>query len=213
MRGALRYFGKLLAADKKEWTYLPYLLRMKARGIDLSWVSVSDLGLDEARSNWYGDSGGPFLEMILRAQPIGKGDAILDIGCGKGGAMLTMLGYPFGKVDGVEISPVLVETARRNLSRAGAKHAQVFCSDATEFRDLDRYTWFYMYNPFPAVVMGDVINNIRASIVRTKRRARIIYNNPVHAQLVEQAGFRKIGEFRLDVNPCFIYAADGLVGA
>jgi SAM-dependent methyltransferase len=205
MRG--RNLVKLLSASRKEWTYLVYLLRMKARGMDISWVSVADLGLSEERSNWHGASGGPFLDVVLRAQTITRNDSILDIGCGKGGAMLTMLRYPFQRVDGVDLSPRLIEIARRNLARAGAKHSRLFCSDATEFQELDTYSWFYMYNPFPAVVMKPVIGNICDSLIRTGREANIIYNNPVHGQILTDAGFRKVAEFEVGANPCVVYRA------
>jgi cyclopropane fatty-acyl-phospholipid synthase-like methyltransferase len=42
-------------------------------------------------------------------------DSIIDIGCGKGSAMLSMLGFPFARVDGVELSQQIGSIAIRNL--------------------------------------------------------------------------------------------------
>jgi SAM-dependent methyltransferase len=205
LRGLRRTLLNMIRGDRKEWSYLPYRVQMRLRGIDISWVSLEELGLSEATSVWHGASGGPYLDNVLRTLEIFPSDVALDIGCGKGAAMLTMLHYPFRRVDGVDISPKLLEIARRNLSICKAPNSSLFCSNAAEFRNLDDYTWFYMYNPFPAVILKQVLGNITDSLRRAERRVAIIYNNPVHGFLIEEAGFRKVAEFRQDVNPCFVY--------
>lgn len=213
LRSALQHARRLSAGDRKAWLYLPYQLKMKCRGLDLGWQGVRDSGLSEERSHWHSNSGGPDLDALLKHLPILRADTALDIGCGKGGAILTLAQYPFGRVDGVEISPDLARIARRNLSRMRITNSTIFCSDAAEFTDLDAYNHFYMYNPFPDVVMQAVMNNIRSSLARRQRRATLIYKNPVFEPTVLASGFRKVSETRRihpDYPPFSVYVATEL---
>ena len=49
-------------------------------------------------------------------------DAILDFGCGKGGAMVSFLDYGFKKVGGVEYETKIYEVAKENFNRLGIKN-------------------------------------------------------------------------------------------
>src|SRR5215470_7046356 len=72
-----------------------YRLSMKWKRIDLGYVSVKDLGSTEDRAVFHDNSGGPPLDIILRTLSISPSDEMLDLGCGKAGAILTMAKYPF----------------------------------------------------------------------------------------------------------------------
>jgi len=109
--------------------------------------------------------------------------------------MLTLAKFPFAPVDGVELSPQLAEVARRNLRRLGVSNATVFCCDAAEFTELDVYTYFYLYNPFPEMVLRSVIKNIESSLQRRSRTTTLIYKNALFDGLVVNAGFSRIAEF------------------
>ena len=184
---------------------------MRLLGIDLSLVSVEQSGLSYERSHLHSDSGGPDLKRLLDRLPIERTDAVIDLGCGKGGAMLTLAQYPFFCVDGVELSKQLADTAVRNLQASKISNARVFCSDAADFVDLDSYTHVYMYNPFPEVVMRCVLKNINESVLRRERTLTLIYKNPVFNRLLLDHGFTKIlqTEQRHRDYPAFgIYLAD-----
>jgi SAM-dependent methyltransferase len=212
----MRHVRSLASCDRHAWKYLPYLLRMKFRRVDLGWVSVRGSGLSEERSHWHSNSGGPDLDELLRTLPICGSDTVLDIGCGKGGAMLTLVRYPFARVDGVEISPKLAEVARQNLKRCRISHAKVFCCDAAEFRDLDDYNYVYMYNPFPETVMRQVVENLQRSVGRRPRRVTVIYKNPVFESTLLASGFTKFCETQRihpDYPPFSVYLGEALSSA
>jgi SAM-dependent methyltransferase len=211
VRSVTQLAVKLLAGDRKAWTYLPYQIAMKYRRVDLGWKSVRDSGLSEARSHWHSNSGGPDLEKLLESLPISPSDSVIDIGCGKGGAILTLNRYPFARVDGVEISPNLAGVARANLRRMGIQKSKIVACDAADFTDLDLYSYFYMYNPFPEIVMKSVLQHIEESLKRHPRKATLIYKNPIYDALVLDAGFRKVSETRQthpDYPPFFVYTAE-----
>src|SRR5688572_15712537 len=83
---------------------------------DFSICSTSDLGLDSRRSHAH--RGSSFdVNHVLSGLELIPNSSIIDIGCGKGRAMLAMAHFPFKKIAGVEISPELANIARRNLAR------------------------------------------------------------------------------------------------
>lgn len=106
------------------------------------------------------------------------------------GALLAMARYPFATADGVEISPILVEIAHRNLRRMGISKTSITCCDAAEFMELGRYTFFYMNNPFPRIIMERVMRNICKSVQRLPGRLTLIYRTPECDAVVSAAGFR-----------------------
>ncbi|MFO0754024.1 MAG: methyltransferase domain-containing protein [Thermodesulfovibrionales bacterium] len=73
--------------------------------------------------------GNPF-----RLGQIMPGDSVLDIGCGAGFDMIvaSRLVGPGGKVCGIDITPEMVEKARRNLSRAAASAYDVLIAGAED---------------------------------------------------------------------------------
>lgn len=52
------------------------------------------------------------------------------------------------------------------------------CSDAGAWNGYDDYNIFYIYNSFPKLVMEEVKNNIKQSIIRNKRKVTIWYLYP-----------------------------------
>jgi hypothetical protein len=184
----------LLTGDPKEWRYLPYLLSMKLRGVDFSWVSAAESGLTDP-DRWHSNSGGPDLEKVLDNLSISPSDAAIDFGCGKGGALLTMTRYPFHRVDGVELASNLAEIGRTNIRKLRIPNSTIYCCDAALFTELNIYTYFYMYNPFAEVVVRRVLDNVTTSLRRRPRKITLIYKNPTCEHAVLDAGFRKVRDY------------------
>ena len=177
---------RLLRHAATDWRYLFYKAyvpvwrySMARKGVDLSPASHEELGLPPDIAYEYEDSEAPFLAEVLRRLEIGPGDAVLDFGSGKGGALVTLSGFPFRRVAGVDLSPKMVETARRNLDRLGLDRIDLYCGDAAAFTRIDDFTHFYFFNPFPETVMRAVLRNIMDSARRRPRQITLIYCNPV----------------------------------
>lgn len=112
---------------------------------------------------------------------ISSGSTFLDLGCGKGRALIMAAEAGFGRVAGVELSEKLVTEAKLNLERLGIEHASVRHGDATDvIFDIPDLTLF-MYNPFDGEVMSKVVSNLK---VAPQPPAYIIYCNPVCAGLL-----------------------------
>lgn len=181
----------------------------KIRGLDFFRIVESqEVGLDPKTVYKYSPSGNHFLARILRDLKIGPKDSILDIGCGKGSAMRTMLKFPFAKVHGLELCTQTASIATRNFKRLKFRNVIIHVGDAASFTGYNDYNIFYFYNPFPASVMAPVIDALIKSIKEFKQEIIIIYNNPTCNNLIEDSGvFSRIcvypDEWR---NGIFIYS-------
>jgi hypothetical protein len=151
----------------------------KLRGLDfLPVVQAQQVGLDPKIVFHSSPSGNRYLRAVLSKLHITSKDSIVDIGCGKGSAMRTMLKFPFFRVDGIELSESIFSTALVNFQRLGVSNSKVFHVDATAFAYYGDYNFVYMYNPFPAEIMSRVMELLTASIKSTDREIILIYNNP-----------------------------------
>jgi|SRR5260370_19691020 len=201
-----------LVSSLKRTMYMAYrtylLFTEKIRGIDICEAEIiKDVHQDLTRNFHYSLSGKRFLEGALKKLPITSDDALLDFGCGKGGALVTFSKYPFRKLGGIELSSQLYTIAQNNMARLKLAHVELFCCDAAEFTALDDYTYLYFFNPFSSAVMEPVIRNVIASLQSRPRKLTIIYKNPVCHDIIMKTGvFVKTAEFSLkDSHPCFIY--------
>jgi SAM-dependent methyltransferase len=171
------------------------LILDRLRGLDfITDLSVEDIGLDSKIAYGYSPSGKKYLKNLFLDFNITSKDSIIDIGCGKGSAMRTMLKFPFNRVDGIEFSDILSDIAIRNFKILNANWCRVFHTDASQFKDYDAYNIIYFYNPFPSCVMVAVVDELIHSIKRLDRELVIIYNNPTcHDLIVSQGIFLKMG--------------------
>lgn len=164
-------------------------LSEKMRGLDfISIVQPESVGLDSKLAYRSSPSGDEYLNRLLKDCRIQPNDAIIDVGCGKGNAIRWMSRFPFAKVDGLELSEQLAAIARRNFVRLGEMRVTIYTGDARAFEGYDAYDFVYFYNPFPPVVMQDVMQALIRSVDRHPRELIIIYNNPTCEADVLQSG-------------------------
>ncbi len=173
------------------------LLLERLQGLDfLTVIEPEEVGLDSTRAFKSSPSGNKYLEQVLNDFKILPQDAIIDIGCGKGSAMRTMLKFPFTRVDGIELSEHIAGIAIRNFKRLDAQRSRIFVCDASLFTDYDSYNMVYFYNPFPSIVMSGVIDALIQSIHRSERELVIVYNNATcHDVVVSKGIFSKIAVY------------------
>lgn len=125
---------------------------------------------------------------------ITKKDRILDIGCSKGGAIKTMLNFPFNQIAGIEISKHLTDVAKKNFKLLKVNNIKIININAEKFKFYSNYNYFYMYNPFPNSVMKNVIKKILNQTPKNKT-INLIYNNPVCSSIIKKNGFTQIKKY------------------
>lgn len=108
----------------------------------------------------------------------------IDLGCGKGRALILAREAGFGTLVGVDLALELIRTARKNL-RHGGIAAQLICSDARCIRYPERPLVVFCYNAFGPDVMHDVAVNLLASVRTSPREVYFAYANPIYAKSLE----------------------------
>jgi len=114
----------------------------------------------------------------------------LDLGSGRGRAVLMAAESRFKRCIGVEFSKAMHSLAENNL--------QAFCSkieesppvefhllDVSDFSLPTEDTVCFLYNPFGPRVMEKVLANVKASLQAHPRSFYLIYRNPVLAAQIE----------------------------
>ena len=112
----------------------------------------------------------------------------IDMGCGKGRALLLAAEWGFKQIIGVEFAAELAEIARANLAKMQITNASVKHGDAAEFHFPDTDMVVYLNNPFDSAneIMRRVIENLRES---QSRKVYVIYRVPKCAEVLDSSGF------------------------
>ena len=107
----------------------------------------------------------------------------VDIGSGKGRALMIAMRFPLKEVVGLELSPELAAVGKRNLERFTAAQrstvqSRVLCGDAAQADLPDGPLILSIYHPFAAPVMRAFLARVGASLQSHPRRIWILYFNP-----------------------------------
>lgn len=121
----------------------------------------------------------------------------IDLGSGKGRALLMAAMYPFARVVGVEVQPELDAIARRNIETfhepgQQCRDIESICADAREYEFPAENIVLYLFNPFPDYVLREVLTKLVASARRVPRTIFVLYNAPF-----EKQEFERIPELRM----------------
>jgi hypothetical protein len=119
----------------------------------------------------------------------------VDLGSGKGRALLLALRFPFRRIVGVEFALELHRIAQANLVRFDATDGMdtgrisLIHADAAQFELPTEPLVIYLYNPFNAYVMKRVVERVLASHSARPRPIYIIYANAFLEDLWVDQGF------------------------
>jgi SAM-dependent methyltransferase len=122
----------------------------------------------------------------------------IDIGSGKGRALLLASEFPFRRVVGIELLPELNHVAQDNIRKfANAQRrpllVEAMCGDAAEFEFPDEPLVIYFFHPLTEAGFRKVLSNLLSSLMRRPRPVQIVYANPVFEMLLAgTAEFKKV---------------------
>jgi hypothetical protein len=116
----------------------------------------------------------------------------IDLGSGKGRTLLMASNYPFHRIIGAEIIPELHAIVQENLHRYHSDRQrcislEAWMGDAREFPFPSEPTVIYLFNPFPADVLGEILERLRFSLREAPREMYVIYHNLVYEEIFRQA--------------------------
>lgn len=151
-----------------------------------------------AEVTWYEATSPRHFRAVLRQVDLDVRETIfVDVGCGKGRALLLAGQQPFRKVIGVELSPMLAAAARDNLrryrGRLRCRRIEVIEGDIRDFHWPDGPLVIYCYNPFRGALFAEFLSTLMAARAPSPDPTWLIYSNPVeHDRILACGGFTTI---------------------
>jgi SAM-dependent methyltransferase len=116
--------------------------------------------------------------------------SFVDLGCGKGRAMLVASEFPFRSVTGVELSPQLAKIARRNIARFRHRYPQ---RAPLTIAEANAVTWplpegklvIYLYHSFGEELVSQLVKKLEAALAEGAEHMFFVYLNPVNGHLLD----------------------------
>lgn len=115
------------------------------------------------------------------------GYTFVDLGCGKGRALLVAAELPFGAVLGVDLSSRLCEIARANT--AADARVTVLEQDAATLEYPQTGLVLFLYHPFLAPVLKRVLAGLEEQLRARPRPVFLLYANPTYARILARYPF------------------------
>lgn len=108
----------------------------------------------------------------------------VDIGSGKGRALLMAAEFPFRRVIGVEILPQLHAIAERNIQNFESERRHCgdvvsLCMDGADFEFPPEPLVLFLFNPLPEPALQEVLARLGRSLDQCPRTVYAVYHNPV----------------------------------
>jgi hypothetical protein len=117
--------------------------------------------------------------------------SLIDMGCGKGRVVMLASDFPFQKVIGVELSPMLVSIAQQNLAKWRAmphlcEDIGVLQADVLEVPFPESAVLVYVFNPFDAHLTQLLLDRLQTLSRSRSAPIDIIYMRPEYAELFDR---------------------------
>jgi hypothetical protein len=114
----------------------------------------------------------------------------VDLGSGKGRALMAASHYPFRELIGVEFASDLNQIAKSNLTKYRSRRRRnspwrVEQGDAAEFEFPDEHVLLFLFNPFDGSIMRSVLANIETWLSDRGKSITIVYCNAKHADVFD----------------------------
>ena len=120
---------------------------------------------------------------------------LVDLGSGRGFAVLLAAALPFRSVTGVEFAEQLHEDAVANLDWA-RQHGSLEASEVSllhesvlEYPIANEPSIFLLYNPFQGAVMDSFLDRLVQSLRSSPRPHRLLYLHPKEHRMFQAKGF------------------------
>ncbi|HEY1124730.1 MAG TPA: class I SAM-dependent methyltransferase, partial [Sphingobium sp.] len=176
----------------------------KAHGVDTGGVQhLYGLTIDSGNAafgvNHIATDPQDFADALKRLDIVPGDATFVDLGAGKARALILAAAYPFPAIVGVEFAHELHRAGVANLTRTGAtiqepSRISLLLDDATQFEFPDGPIVLYLFNPFGGPVIEEVAR--RATQASRNRPIRLIYMNPVHANVWANLGWKILANER-----------------
>jgi hypothetical protein len=170
------------------------------KGTDLYGADSATI-IQNLSTSWYSTAFYPgLLKNIFAYIPKETVTGVLDLGSGKGLALIEFKKHGIHNVGGVELRKELFDISRDNLKRYNIIPKLIQNKDAVLIKDFLDFNTIFLFNPFPCDVMGKVIKNMVDYYSKYGKSCYVIYINPVCHQAFVRTNFSVIASFRAPIS-------------
>jgi hypothetical protein len=133
------------------------------------------------------------VRQLFDALPLQNGKFLLvDLGSGKGRVLVVGLSYPFARIEGVEVDPMMHGIAEANLlsyrGKRRCESARSLCINVCNYQFEPMDTVFFLFSPFRTQLMKLVLGRIFQSLKTHPRDVFIVFHNPEeHEKFIEES--------------------------
>jgi SAM-dependent methyltransferase len=130
---------------------------------------------------------------ILKALPLQPDKSVfVDMGSGKGRALLIASEFPFAKIVGIELSKNLHRIAEENvkLYKPASQKCAAFdlkCMDALDYAYGDEPLVLFLFDPFGREILQEAIANLEASLKAKPREVYVVYVYPQFEDVLQKS--------------------------
>lgn len=150
---------------------------------------------------FYVPSTASVIRNVLATIPLKPNEfTFVDMGSGKGRALLVASEFSYAKIVGIELSDHLHEIAEANVKRFGPPsqrcvNFELRCMDAADYSFSDAPLVLFLFDPFGREVLEKVVANLEASLSATPRAAYVVYFCPHFEEVLKHStALRKLKE-------------------
>jgi SAM-dependent methyltransferase len=138
-----------------------------------------------------------FREMLSKLAIDFREFTFIDIGSGKGRALLLAAECPFRRIVGIELLAELNAVAQANIRKLQDRSArepniEAICGNATDYAFPEDPLVLYLFNPLSVLELNKVMRNLDQSIKRNSRPVYLVYANPIwEREVIDRSLFSK----------------------
>ena len=114
---------------------------------------------------------------------VGADDVFIDLGCGRGRALIVAAEFPFRSLVGYELYPFIAGVGRKNVAKVKlSQRVKIVESDASRpALPSEGKAVVFLYNPFQKEIVARLITHLEEHLRRTGSLCKlwIVYVNPV----------------------------------
>ena len=138
----------------------------------------------------YQPSSSVIFEKAMNVLPFNFNDkTFLDVGSGKGRALILAAEAGFKKVIGIEYADELNDIARANIEKVKSRFPETEFvlkeGDALQYDIPVEVDVIYLFNPFDAEAVRGLMKKVKPAFARNKP-LHLVYVNPVNAVVIEE---------------------------
>jgi hypothetical protein len=144
------------------------------------------------------------------SDPSLEGYTFFDIGAGMGRTVMVASLYPFERVVGIEMNHGLTEQARGNIdiwlrTHRACNQIELTTCDATEFPWPSRPLLIYLFNPFEAPVLMQLVRTLDQALTQGAGPIDLVYVHPTAKSVLEAHPNAQLRASTI----CYLSDADG----